>query len=91
MSKADYKKIKDALQLFRDIQPDNPDAIAVFAKNFLGIDVPRHPGQHKWVTNSNRVINILKPANQWGKTLIESVKHLYHGMVRPKIYGLVRY
>jgi len=90
LSKADYKKIKDALQLFRDIQPDNPDAIAVFAKNFLGIDVPRHPGQHKWVVNSNRVINILKPANQWGKTLIESVKHLYHGMVRPKIYGRVR-
>lgn len=82
-------KITKALQLFRDIQPDNPEAISIFAKEFLGIDVPRHAGQHKWVVNSNRVINILKPANQWGKTLIESVKHLYHGLVRPRLYGRV--
>lgn len=83
------KRITKALQLFRDIQPDNPECIAVFAKEFLGIDVPKHKGQHKWAVNSNRVINILKPANQWGKTLIESIKHLHHGMVRPKLYGRV--
>lgn len=83
-------RITKALQLFRDIQPDNPDAILVFAKNFLGMDVYKHKGQTKWIHGSNRVVNILKPANQWGKTLIISIKHLYQAMVRPNIYGRVK-
>lgn len=82
-----YRKISEALQLFKDIQPTNPDAIVVFAKKFLGIKL--HQGQEDWILNSIRVINILKPANQWGKTMIESIIHLYEGMVRPCLYGRV--
>lgn len=88
-SQPDLKKIKEALQLFRDIQPTNPEAVHVFAEHFLGVDLYKHKGQNKWIRNSRKVINILKPANQWGKTMVESIIHIWQHMVRPQLYGRV--
>ena len=55
----------------------------IFAKEILGI--PLHEGQDFWLDNSNCIINILKPANQWGKTTITAVKHIMHATTKLKL------
>ncbi len=57
--------------------------IEEFALRVLGI--PFHEGHVYWINNSTKIINILKPANQWGKTTIEAVKHIYHAVCKPKL------
>lgn len=57
--------------------------IAQFADKVLGI--PTHAGQKYWFRESLRPINILKPANQWGKTTAEAIKHIYHAICKPKL------
>lgn len=57
--------------------------IALFAEKILG--VPLHEGQRYWLKNSNKKINILKPANQWGKTTAEAIKHIYHAVTKPEL------
>lgn len=54
-----------------------------FAELVLGI--PTHAGQKYWFIESTRAINILKPANQWGKTTAEAIKHIYHAICKPKL------
>ena len=61
-----------------------------FARDVLGLkDIEEHTGQVKWLRESWRLINILKPANQWGKTLAEAVLHIYHAMCKPMLQGRV--
>lgn len=57
--------------------------IVVFATEILGL--PLHAGQIEWLRKSNRLINILKPANQWGKTTVEAVVHIYQAVCKPQL------
>lgn len=54
--------------------------IVEFAEKILGI--PLHDGQIYWFRHSVKKINILKPANQWGKTTAEAIKHIYHAITK---------
>lgn len=57
--------------------------IIKFAHDVLGM--PLNDGQIFWMTNATKLINILKPANQWGKTTAEAILHIYHGNTKPKL------
>jgi len=57
--------------------------ISDFAENVLGMQI--HDGQKYWFNNSTKAINVLKPANQWGKTTAESIKHIYHAVTKPQL------
>jgi len=57
--------------------------ITDFAENVLGMKI--HAGQDFWFKNSTKAINILKPANQWGKTTAEAIKHIYHAVCKPQL------
>lgn len=57
--------------------------IAMFAQEILGI--PLHLGQHYWLDHSKKKINILKPSNQWGKTTIEAIKHIFQCICKPQL------
>lgn len=57
--------------------------VEVFAKEILGM--PIHDGHRYWFKHSDKIINVLKPANQWGKTTAESILHIYHGVCKPKL------
>ncbi len=41
-----------------------------------------HPGQAKWLTNSNRRQNLLVTGNRWGKSFVCAVKILHHAIYR---------
>jgi hypothetical protein len=62
--------------------------IIYFANNVLGM--PLNRGQIWWLQNACKLVNILKPANQWGKTTAEAVAHIYHAVCKPKLdrFGL---
>ncbi len=62
------------------------DPIA-FAEIILGIKL--HEGQLKWVKNSSKKINILRPGNRWGKSLCAAIKHIWHCMCKPRLAGRV--
>lgn len=49
------------------------------------LEMPTHPGQNMWFKKSTKAINILKPANQWGKTTAEAIKHIYHAVCKPQL------
>lgn len=49
----------------------------------MGLSV--HDGQKHWFKHSIKKINILKPANQWGKTTSEAIKHIYHAVTKEKL------
>lgn len=72
---------QEAILSSRRIQTD----IAYFAEAFLGLPVTRHFGQMTWLNNSNKTINILRPGNKWGKSLIGGVKHIWHAAVKPAL------
>lgn len=61
----------------------NARDLVAFTNQVLGM--PTHPGQEYWMKESTRPINILKPANQWGKTTAEACKHIYHAVCKPKL------
>lgn len=63
------------------------DPIA-FAEIILGLKL--HEGQISWVKNSTKRINILRPGNRYGKTLVEAVKHIWHCMCKPNLEGRVQ-
>jgi hypothetical protein len=60
---------------------------AKFSEIVLGI-IP-HPGQMKWLWFSNHRLNILRPGNRFGKTLITAIKHIWQCMCKPKLDGKV--
>lgn len=45
----------------------------------------QHEGQVKWLDNSDKLVNILRPGNQWGKTLVLAIKHIYHAMTKHEL------
>lgn len=47
--------------------------------------MPIHDGQDFWFKHSTKVVNILSPANQWGKTSAEAIKHIYHAVCKPQL------
>lgn len=55
----------------------------VFAEEVLGMRL--HEGQRFWLEHSNKLINILSPANQWGKTSAEAILHIYHAVCKPQL------
>lgn len=59
--------------------------IVFFTKNELGIDFSK--AQEIWVTNSTKLVNILTPGNQWGKTLTEAIKHIHHAFTKKTLDG----
>ncbi len=63
---------------------NNPIA---FAKLILGIEL--HEGQVRWIKNSTRRINILRPGNRYGKSLIAAIKHVWQCMCKPNLAGRV--
>lgn len=67
-----------------DIQDiiNNRDLVK-FTNIVLGM--PTHPGQEYWMRESVRPINVLKPANQWGKTTAEACKHIFHAVCKPRL------
>lgn len=60
-----------------------PLEIASFSKVFLGIDLS--PKQAIWCKESTRMVNVLRPGNQWGKTTVTAIKHIYEAMTKPKL------
>lgn len=54
-----------------------------FADEILGM--PLNDGQIYWMQNAWKTVNILKPANQWGKTTAEAICHIYQAMTKPKL------
>lgn len=65
-----------------------PDGIVIFAEQILGLPVSKHPGQVKWLTSSKKRINILRPGNKFGKSLIGAVKHIYHAYTKINMEGM---
>lgn len=57
--------------------------ITSFAHEVLGM--PTHDGQDYWFKTSDKPINILKPANQWGKTTALAIKHIYQAVCKPQL------
>lgn len=58
-----------------------------FGKVMLGM--PFHDGQIRWINNSKKRINILRPGNRWGKSAILAVKHIHQCMCKPNLDGKV--
>ncbi len=60
----------------------------VFAERILGLSL--HEGQKRWLRETikdGRKKNILVPANQFGKTMVCAVKHLWHCYYKIKLTG----
>lgn len=66
-------------ELSKAIQSD----IALFGEKVCGLPVSHHKGQVVWLANSKRTINILRPGNKWGKSLIGGLKHVWHAYTKP--------
>lgn len=47
----------------------------LFAEKLLGMQL--HPGQKKWLRNAKKKINLLNPANRWGKTTVTAIRHIH--------------
>ena len=61
--------------------------VDLFAREVLGLDP--HEGQMVWLNKSWKLINVLDPSNQWGKTLAEAIKHIYHCVTKPRLLNRV--
>lgn len=57
--------------------------IVTFSEQILGI--PLHDGQKFWMRNSWKLINILSPSNQWGKTTAEAICHIFQAVCKPQL------
>jgi hypothetical protein len=51
-----------------------------FARDFL--DFEPHPGQIRWLQNSNGLENALVTGNRWGKSEVQAVKMLHRALFR---------
>lgn len=56
------------------------DDEVLFAEEFLGMEL--HPGQKKWLRNAKKKINLLNPANRWGKTVIVAIRHIHRNFYK---------
>lgn len=50
--------------------------IPLFAEKLLGM--PLHDGQIQFLENSTARVNVLVPANRWGKSITVAIKHIHH-------------
>lgn len=50
--------------------------IVLFAEVLLGM--PLHEGQKKFLRDGNAKVNVLVPANRWGKSITVAIKHIHH-------------
>lgn len=66
-------------KLSRQIQTDE----VAFFEAILGLPIHYHLGQVRWVANSHKTINILRPGNKWGKSLMGAGRHLWHAALKP--------
>lgn len=67
---------------------DPYDGIVVFLEEICGLPVTRHQGQMHWLTHAKKTINILRPGNRFGKSLITAGKHLYHHFTKISLSGM---
>ncbi|MDZ4246506.1 MAG: hypothetical protein U1D67_05225 [Dehalococcoidia bacterium] len=72
------------LKLFSQAIRSDP---AIFINEILGL--PVHSDQLRWLRGATRKINILRPGNRWGKSLIEACLHIYQGIIKPNLADLV--
>ena len=72
------------------IQMRKPGGMLLFAKHICGLPIEEHRGQVRWLTNSTHRINILRPGNKWGKSLVGGIKHLYHAYLKWNMWGMYR-
>ena len=70
--------------------------IELFAKVFLGIDCFHHEGQLRWFKNAcppnpkdQKIINILRPGNQWGKSLALAIAHIFHAITKIQLWSRI--
>jgi hypothetical protein len=64
----------------------------LFTKEFL--EIQPHPGQVKWLLNSNKPENALHTGNRWGKSLVQAIKILHRCIFKirnPKYQNIRRY
>lgn len=52
----------------------------IFAREFL--EVEPHPGQVRWLKNSNKPENALHTGNRWGKSLVQAIKILHRSIFK---------
>lgn len=76
----------DEKELFSINRKIYHDPVA-FAEIILGLKL--HEGQIVWIRKSTKRINILRPGNRYGKTLVEAVKHIWQCMCKPNLEGKV--
>jgi len=57
--------------------------MAYFAREVLQVEL--HPGQKKWLDNSNKRENILVTGNRWGKSFVSAVKIIHHVLFKPRL------
>ncbi len=55
---------------------------AYFASAALGIEL--HPGQRRWLENSDKAENVLVTGNRWGKSFVSAIKILHRAIYRPR-------
>ena len=77
----------ELLKLMGEIR-DPEMGIINFCEKVLGLPVSHHAGQVKWLKNSKRRINILRPGNKYGKSLIGAAKHIYHHFTKINMQGM---
>lgn len=69
------KSIPQELQTVFKLGRDDP---VIFSERLLG--VPLHEGQKRWLRNTTRLrrkINVLNPANRYGKSTVTAVKQIW--------------
>ncbi|MCK4856957.1 MAG: hypothetical protein KAT58_03215 [candidate division Zixibacteria bacterium] len=52
----------------------------LFCREFLEIEP--HPGQQRWLTNSDKGQNLLVTGNRWGKSLVQAIKMVHRAIFR---------
>lgn len=77
------------LDLSKQIR-ESKDGIILFAEKVLGLPVSKHPGQSRWLRESYRRINILRPGNRFGKSFVGAIKHGYHAFTKINISGMYK-
>ncbi|MCJ7508496.1 MAG: hypothetical protein MUO85_07165 [candidate division Zixibacteria bacterium] len=65
---------KSAFPTKRDWKKAISDPV-FFAREFLQVEP--HPGQARWLLNSNKSENLLHTGNRWGKSLVQAIKILH--------------
>lgn len=81
LSKGEFSKLAKEIR-------QSEDGIIIFAEKVCGLPVSKHEGQVVWLHNSKKLINILRPGNKFGKSIIGGLKHLYHHFTKINLKGI---